>query len=205
MERRRPGSGSGSGSGSGTGTQTVPTYYSFTVWGASGPGSGDVTWSGAADHLAINASGDVAPVTITGDLSVVAGWTIGPLAARDVSARAGKSVGAVTAGRDVLEVTASDGGVASVTAGDDVGQVWAAKSVGPVTAADQVLSVQASESVGAVTAGSWIGSVTAFLDVGGPVTAPYIGGAYAPGAGDDYQLWQAAPAGGGVPAGTWAR
>jgi len=45
-----------------------PPHYAFTVPGALGPGSGDVTWSGEAENLYIQASDDVASVTIAGDL-----------------------------------------------------------------------------------------------------------------------------------------
>ncbi len=180
------GAGSGTGIGSGTGMPGFPTVssanYAFQVYGSIGPGSGDVTWSGAADRLTIRATGDVDPVSIAGDVTIDADWTISDVTGKTVTARAGKSVGDVTASDDVGTVSAGTS-VGKVTAVDDIGNVSAGTSVGVVSAGGEVSTVSAGQSTSSVTAGGWLGSVSAGLDVGGSISAGlWIGGAYAPGA-----------------------
>jgi hypothetical protein len=173
--------------------------YSFEVWGSIGDGSGDVTWSGAADNLYVKATGDVGPIGIDGDLYVDAGWTVGNLSGRDVSARAGKSIGTVDASDDVGGLTAGTS-IGAVTAADDVGEVRAGTSVGTVGAGGDVGTVSAGRSTASVQAGGHILTVSAGWDVGGTVTAgTFIGGYENPA--NDWYVWQYATFGGGVSAG----
>jgi hypothetical protein len=65
--------------GGGSGPTPTSNNYSFEVFGALGSGSGDVTWSGAANSLSIQATGDVNSIGISGTVSVVAGYSIGNL------------------------------------------------------------------------------------------------------------------------------
>jgi hypothetical protein len=176
--------------------------FAFEVYGALGDGSGDVTWSGAADNLYIKATGDVSSVSIGGDLYVDAGWTIGDLSGRDVSARAGKSIGNVSAGDDVGTITAGTS-IGTVSATDDIGEATASTSVGAVSAGGDVTRVSAGTNTSSVSAGGWLGSVYAGLDVGGVVSAGLsIGGAYIPGADpNDFSTWYYATYYGGVSAG----
>jgi hypothetical protein len=178
-----------------------PPDFAFSVYGALGDGSGDVTWSGDADSLYIQATGDVSPVHIGGDLYVDAAWTIGNLAGHDVTAHAGKSVGNVSASQDVGTVSAGTT-AGAVSAARNVYQLTAGQSVGAVTAGGNVTTLSAGTSTSSVSAGGWLGSVHAGLDVGGSVSAGLsIGGAYVPGAGDDYWAWYYATYYGGVSAG----
>ncbi|MBU6294220.1 MAG: hypothetical protein KJS91_06005, partial [Planctomycetes bacterium] len=190
--------------GNGTGGSSVPVVpaYAFSVTGLQGDGSGDVTWSGAAESLYITATGDVSSLAISGDLFVRAGWTIGDLSARTVSARAGQSIGNVNASDDVGELSAGTT-IGMVTATDAIGVVMAGTSVADVSAGGNITSISAGTNTKAVNAGGWLGSVIAGLDVGGTVSAGlWIGGAYLPDAGpDDNQAWQYVTYGGGVSAG----
>jgi hypothetical protein len=80
---------SGSDSGGGDDPPPPSNSYAFEVGGLLGEGSGDVTWSGAADGLYIKATGDVSPVSISGDVSIQAGESIGDISGHNVSAWAG--------------------------------------------------------------------------------------------------------------------
>ncbi|HXG10998.1 MAG TPA: hypothetical protein VNK04_14660 [Gemmataceae bacterium] len=157
--------------------------YAFEVYGALGDGSGDVTWSGSASSLSIRASGDVNSISIEGDLYVHAGWTIGHLSGRNVSAWAGKSIG-------------------NVSASADIGTIFAGTTVGTVSAGGDITVVSAGGNTSVVSAGGWIGMVYAGLDVSGAVSAgTYIGGAYIPEAGDNPEAWYYAVYYGGIWAG----
>ncbi|MCZ2342583.1 MAG: hypothetical protein LC104_12450 [Bacteroidales bacterium] len=189
------GSGYGSGSGSGLGN----AVYAFEVWGAIGDGSGDVTWSGEADNLYIQATGDVGAIAISGDLNINAGWTIGNLAGRDVAARAGRSIGSVTAGDDVWTLIAGTS-IGTVNATDSIGEVRAGTNIGVVTAGGNVGTIAAGQNTASIQASGYILTVSAGWDVGGSVVAgTFIGGYENPT--NDWTVWQYATFGSGVWAG----
>lgn len=190
--------------GTGSPSPTSPTFpfYAFSVVGMVGEGSGDVSWSGAAESLSIVASGDISSLSISGDLYVRANYTIGDLSGRTISAKAGQSIGNVYSSDDVGELSALTT-IGRVSASDGIGVVIAGASVGAVSAGGNITSISAGTNTNTVEAGGWLGSVSAGLDIGGAVRAGlWIGGAYLPDAGpDDTLAWQYATYGGGVSAG----
>jgi hypothetical protein len=149
-------SGSDSGGGDSGGDDPPPpsNAYGFEVNGLLGAGSGDVTWSGAADGLYIKTTGDVSPVSISGDVSIQAGESIGDVAGHNVTAWAGTSVGSVTASGDIYYVVAGQG-----------------QNVGALQAGGFISSVQAGNDISGVQAGTWIGWVWSGHDITGAVTA----------------------------------
>jgi hypothetical protein len=167
-------------------TMTTPVIpaYAFSVVGFQGDGSGDVSWSGAAESLYISATGDISDISIGGDVYVQSGWTVGDITGYTVTAHSGQTIG-------------------NVNASGDIGELWADTSIGTVSAGGNIARISAGTTTSDVKAGGWLGTVNAGLDIGGSVKAGlWIGGAYLPEAGpENYLAWQYASYGSGVSAG----
>lgn len=180
----------------------LASSYMFSVYGLAGEGSGDVTWSGAADTLVVYATGDVADISIGGDLYVQAGWTIGNLDCRNIRAITGLSIGNISAADDIGTVT-SVKSIGTVSANDSIYWVSAGTSIGMVTALGNITAIQAGTSTSGISVGGWLGTVSAGLDIGGEVSAGlWIGGAYFPDAvPGEYLPWYYSSYGSGLVAG----
>ena len=135
----------GGDDGSGGESEPPPPSYAFEVFGWAGDGSGDVTWSGSADSLYIRATGDVSSVSISGTVSIDAGYSVGNVSGLTVTVLAGTSIGNVSATESVWTVRASSGSVGTVTAAASVWQVTAGGSVGAISAGGDIRSVSARE------------------------------------------------------------
>jgi hypothetical protein len=136
----------------------LPKNYAFTVTGYLGNGSGDVAWSGPADSVSINATGDVDSLSIAGDATIEAAWTVGNVSGKIVRVDAGKSVG---------DVVASDR-VVKVSAGTTVGKISATHDIIDVMAGSDILGdVSAGGNIGSlVSIGYVVGSIAAGGDIG---------------------------------------
>jgi hypothetical protein len=180
-----------------------PPHYAFNVSGQNG-GKGHVIWNGDAVTLSIDATGNVAPVTITGDLQVSSGMSIGSLNAHDVTANAALSIANVNATDDVLGLIAgTTTGV--VTAAANVVKVSATEGTGPITAGGDVVWVDSTGSIQSISAGQRVIYVSTEGTVTGNIDAGTTIGAFYPAGQPFYEYFWYGDAGGGFAGGIHAK
>jgi hypothetical protein len=153
--------------------------------------AGDGSWSGDAESLTFTATGNVASIAISGDLTVHAGRNSGDLSGHNVGASAGGEIANIAAAANVVSLTAG-GSIGAIQAGSaqtsatppvpEFQDEWtrptrpsfssAGDILGPVNAAGSIGRVTVEGSIlGSISAGRAIDGVWAAFDILGAITA----------------------------------
>ena len=151
--------------------------YSVSVWGVNGA-AGNAIWHGDAESLRLDATGDIGPVTVSGDAWLHAGGQILFVQAAELTAEAEGSVGDIRAAK-VVELKAARAGVIEVAR--DAVQIEIVGAVDALRVGRDLESL-AARTAGPVSVGRSAGSIdlrgdlVSTIDVGADLGTLSVGG-----------------------------